>query len=68
MTTILRLDDFLRVSHHDTTKEMWESLQTIHERNNEVNRERFDTLTHEYELFRVKSEENISQMQNMIYP
>lgn len=63
ITTALGLDEFLWVSHYKTTKETWDILQITHERNNKVKRAMFDTLTHEYELFRMKPKESISQMQ-----
>lgn len=56
----LDIDVFLRVSHCETPKEMWDILQVTHECTTEVKRERLGTLTHEYELFIMQPEENIS--------
>lgn len=62
ITTTLGLNEFLRVSHNEIAKEMWDILQITHEGTTEVNRKRLSTSTHEYELFRMKLEENINQM------
>lgn len=64
LTTItLGLYDFLRVSHCKKTKVMWDILQNTHAWTTEVIRARLGTLTHVYELFRMKLEESINQMQ-----
>ena len=38
---------------------MWDTLQLTHEEIIDVKRSRVDTLTHEYELFRMNPNENI---------
>lgn len=63
ITTTLGHEEFLWVSHYMFAKEMWDILQITHEGNTEVNRERLGTLTNECELFRIKHEESINQMQ-----
>lgn len=63
ITTALSLGEFWRVSYYDTAKEMWVILQIKREETEGVNKEVFSTLTHKYELFRMKSEENSTQMQ-----
>lgn len=63
IATALGLNNVLCVSHIETTKEMWDTLQVTHEGTTEVKRLRFNTLTHEYELFIVKPGENIYNMQ-----
>ena len=42
---------------------MWDTLQVTHEGTNEVKRARVNTLTHEYELFRMIPGESIQDMQ-----
>ncbi|CAJ2652972.1 unnamed protein product [Trifolium pratense] len=59
----LSMDEFYRVSNCSTAKEMWDTLQVTHEGTPEVKRARMNTLTRDYELFRMKSEENIKDMQ-----
>lgn len=45
---------------------MWGILQITYERTTEVKRERLDAITHEYELFKMKPEERINQMQTRL--
>ncbi len=42
---------------------MWDTLQVTHEGTNDVKRSRINTLTHEYELFRMNQNETIQDMQ-----
>ena len=42
---------------------MWDTLQLTHEGTTDVKRYRINTITHEYELFRMKTNENIQDMQ-----
>ena len=42
---------------------MWDTLQVTHEGTSEVKRARINTLTHEYELFRMNQGESIQEMQ-----
>lgn len=59
----LCLDEFWSFSLCKIAKEMWDFLQIILEGTTEVKRARLGTSTYEYELFRMKDEESISQMQ-----
>ena len=43
-------------------KEMWDTLQVTHEGTTGVKRSRINTLTHEYELFRMYQYETIQDM------
>lgn len=63
ITASLSIDEFYRVSNCTTAKEMWDTLKLTHEGTTEVKRARMNTLTHEYELFRMKSGESIQDMQ-----
>jgi len=42
---------------------MWDTLQVTHEGTTDVKRSRINTLTHEYELFRMNLNETIQDMQ-----
>ena len=42
---------------------MWDTLQVTHEGTTDVKRSRINTLTHEYELFRMNQNETIQDMQ-----
>ncbi|XP_070025255.1 COP1-interactive protein 1-like [Nicotiana sylvestris] len=55
-------DEYNRVSACDTTKEIWEALQTAHEGNTQVKQSKIDMLTTKYELFRMKNDESIHDM------
>lgn len=45
---------------------MWDTLQVMHEGTLEVKRVKMNTLTHEYDLFIMKHEENIQDMQKRL--
>ena len=63
ITSALSYDEFYRVSNCKTAQEMWDTLLLTHEGTTEVKRAQMNTLTHEYELFRMKPGENIQDMQ-----
>ena len=63
ITSALSADEFFRVSNCKTAKEMWDTLQEMHEGTTDVKRARTNTLMHEYELFSMKKDESISDMQ-----
>lgn len=62
ITTSFGIDEFLLVSQCETTKEMWDTLELTHEGTIKVRTTKMNTLTHDYELFRMKPEENIQDM------
>lgn len=45
---------------------MWDILQITHEGTIEVRMARLGTLTHEYEVFKMKPEESINEMQTRL--
>ena len=51
--------NFFRVS----AQEMWDTLQVTYKGTGEVKRARINTLTYEYELFRMNQNESIQDMQ-----
>lgn len=63
ITDALAMCEFLRVSHYNTTKEMWNTVHVIHEETTKVKRVWMNTLSHTYELFRMKSEKNIQDIE-----
>ena len=63
ITSALGIDEYFRVSNCSNAKEMWDTLQLTHEGTTDVKRSRVNTLTHEYELFRMNPNENIQSMQ-----
>ncbi|XP_033515115.1 uncharacterized protein LOC142163923 [Nicotiana tabacum] len=48
-------DEYNKVSACQSTKEIWEDLQTAHEGTTQVKQSKIDMLTIEYELFRMMS-------------
>jgi len=59
ITSTLGMDDYFRVSNCKSAKDMWDTLQVTHEGTIDVKRSKINTLTHEYELFRMNPNENI---------
>ena len=56
----LGVDEYYRVSHCTTAKEMWDSLEIAHEGTTEVKQSRINTLNQEFELFHMKQGEFVS--------
>ena len=63
ITSALGMDEYFRVSNYKNAKEMWDTLQVTHEGTTDVKRSKINTLTHEYELFRMNQNETIQDMQ-----
>ncbi|XP_075098896.1 uncharacterized protein LOC142175798 [Nicotiana tabacum] len=55
-------DEYNMISACQSAKEIWEALQTAHERTTQVKQSKIDMLTTEYELFRMKDDESIQDM------
>jgi len=63
ITSALGIDEYFRISNCRNAKEMWDTLQLTHEGTTDVKRSRINTLTYEYEFFRMNTNENIQSMQ-----
>ena len=63
IASALTVDEFYRVSVCKTAQEMWEVLRVTHEGTYDVKRARKNTLIQEYEMFRMKQGETISDVQ-----
>ena len=63
ITSALGMNEYFRISNCKSAKDMWDTLQVTHEGTTDVKRSRINTLTHEYELFRMKTNESIQDMQ-----
>jgi len=61
ITSAIGIDEYFRVSNYSNAKEMWDTLQLTHEGTTDVKRSRVNTLTHEYELFRMNTNEKSMQ-------
>ncbi|XP_033510561.2 uncharacterized protein [Nicotiana tomentosiformis] len=55
-------NEYNRISACQSTKKIWEVLQTAHEGTTQVKQSKIDMLTTEYELFRMKDDESIQDM------
>ncbi|VFR02648.1 unnamed protein product [Cuscuta campestris] len=55
-------DDYRKISCCSTAKEMWDKLEVTYEGTNQVREAKIDFLTQEYEMFRMKEDENIDDM------
>ena len=53
ITSALGMNEYFKVSNCKNAKEMWDTLQVTHEGTTNVKRSKINTLTHEYELFRM---------------
>ncbi|KAK2450000.1 hypothetical protein QL285_009141 [Trifolium repens] len=63
LQSALSMDEFFRISQCQTAKEIWDTLVETHEGTIEVKRSRLNTLSQEYELFRMQPGESILNMQ-----
>lgn len=61
LQVVLSMDEFFRI-----TKKIWDTLEITHERNVEMKRLKLNTLSQEYEIFRMKFEESILDLQKKI--
>lgn len=57
------MDEFFRVSQCTIKKQIWDTLVETHEGTAEVKRSRLNTLSQDYELFRMQPEESIHTLQ-----
>ena len=53
LQSTLGMDELFHVSHSKTTKEIWDTLEPTHEGTIEVKRSKLNTLSKEYEIFRM---------------
>ena len=52
---------FSKVIHCNTTKDIWDKLQTIYEGDTKVTRDKLQTFKYQFEILKMKEEENISK-------
>ncbi|XP_075084058.1 uncharacterized protein LOC142167832 [Nicotiana tabacum] len=58
-------DEYNRISACQSAKEIWEALQTAHEGATQVKQSKIDMLSTKYELFRMKDDESIQDIQTL---
>ncbi|OAY24807.2 hypothetical protein MANES_17G026196v8 [Manihot esculenta] len=54
--------EYNKVCMKSTVKEIWDALVVTHEGTNQVKENKMESLIYQYELFKMKSDETISQM------
>ena len=63
LQSVLSMDEFFRISQCKSAKEIWDTLVETHEGTAEVKRSRLNTLSQEYEMFRMQPGESIVALQ-----
>ncbi|XP_050875904.1 uncharacterized protein LOC127079563 [Lathyrus oleraceus] len=63
LQSALSMDEFFRISQCQSAKEIWDTLVETHEGTAEVKRSRLNTLSQEYEMFRMLPGESIVTLQ-----
>ncbi|MCH96094.1 hypothetical protein A2U01_0017077 [Trifolium medium] len=66
LISALSVDEYYRISHCKTAKEIWDTLDVTFEGTNDVKQSKTNALTQEFELFRMKDGETIADMQKRI--
>ena len=55
-------NEFNRISSCESAKEIWDRLEVTYEGTNQVKESKINILVHSNELFRMKSDESITEM------
>ena len=58
----LDLNEYNRISTCESTKEIWDRLEGTHEGTSQVKESKINILVHNYELFKIKTDESITKM------
>ena len=58
----LSMEEFNRIRTCKTAKDIWYTLEVVHEGTNQVKESKISMLVHKYELFQMKHDESITQM------
>ncbi|KAL5556311.1 hypothetical protein UlMin_038547 [Ulmus minor] len=56
------MEEFNRIRTCKTAKDIWHTLEVVHEGTNQVKESKISMLVHKYELFQMKHDESITQM------
>ena len=62
MCCTLNGTDFNRLSSCTSVKEIWDKLVVTYEGTSQVKETKINILMHQYEMFKMKKEENINEM------
>ena len=58
----LSMEEFNRIRTCKTAKDIWCTLEVVHEGTSQVKESKINMLVHKYELFQMKHDESITQM------
>ena len=58
----LNANKFNRISICTSTKEIWDTLEVTHEKNNQVKESKINMLVHKYELFKMEPTVSITNI------
>ena len=58
----LSKNEYDKIISCDSTKEIWDRLQTLHEGTNQVKETKISMLVHQYEMVKMLEHENIDEM------
>ena len=58
----LDANEFNKISVYTSVKEIWDTLEVIHEGTNQVKESKINMLVHKYELFKIEPTETITNM------
>ncbi|KAL5540358.1 hypothetical protein UlMin_043027 [Ulmus minor] len=56
------MEEFNRIRTCKTAKDIWYTLEVVHEGTSQVKESKINMLVHKYELFQMKHDESITQM------
>ena len=62
LTYALSKSEYDKIISCDFAKEIWDKLQTLHERTDQVKETKISMLVHQYEMFKMLDHENINEM------
>ena len=59
-------EEGVKLQHYSSAKEMWQTLENHYEGNIQVRSKKVQLHMYEYELFKIKSNETITEMKNRL--
>ena len=61
-TCALSKSEYDKIISCDSTKQIWDRLQVLHERTDHVKKTKISMLVHQYEMFKMLEHESIDEM------
>ena len=62
LTCALTKSEYDKIISCDSTKDIWDRLQTLYEGTNQVKETKISVMVHQYEMFKILDHENIDDM------